>query len=77
MFDLHMHTTVSDGTDTPEEILAGYKKNSWNVRYNTSWNKFLIRDIKEIASKYTEVPHICLAYKRYDFGKILLSFFGF
>ena len=62
---------------TPEEILAGYKKNSWNVRYNTSWNKFLIRDIKAIASKYTETPHIRLAYKRYDFGKILLSFFGF
>ena len=25
--DLHMHTTVSDGTDTPEEILGRVKKN--------------------------------------------------
>ena len=24
--DLHMHTTVSDGTDTPEEILANVKE---------------------------------------------------
>ena len=27
MIDLHMHTTVSDGTDTPEEILARVKEN--------------------------------------------------
>ena len=26
MIDLHMHTTVSDGTDSPEEILARVKK---------------------------------------------------
>ena len=25
--DLHMHTTVSDGTDTPEEILGRVKEN--------------------------------------------------
>ena len=29
--DLHMHTTVSDGTDTPEEILGHVKENGINL----------------------------------------------
>lgn len=61
----------------PEEILAGYKKNNWNIHYNTYWNKFLVRDIKEIASKYIETPHIRISYKRPDFGSILFNLFGF
>ena len=32
IIDLHMHTTVSDGTDTPEEILARVREAGTAVR---------------------------------------------
>ena len=39
----------------PEEILKGYRNNSWNWRYNTHNNGPLTRDINRIAKKYSEI----------------------
>ena len=44
--DLHMHSTVSDGTDSPEELLSRVKEECKNkypqYSYNRSCNSFFV-----------------------------------
>ena len=62
---------------SPEELLNGYKKNRWNIRYNTEWNKHLAKDIRQITAKYTSEPKIRVSYKRgyITLGEFLSMFF--
>jgi hypothetical protein len=62
---------------SPEELLNGYKKNRWNVRYNTEWNKHLTRDVRKITAKYSSEPKIKVSYKRqvFTFEDFLSMFF--
>ena len=42
--DLHMHTTVSDGTDTPEELLANVRKAGLDVFSATDHDSIMTGD---------------------------------
>jgi hypothetical protein len=62
----------------PEELLEGYRNNKWNYLYNTSWNKYLARDIRKITTKYAGDLKIRSSYKRPGLEQLFgLFFFGF
>ena len=61
-----------DGIE-PDEILAGYRNNNWNVMYDTRYNTPLRRDIQKVTSKYVGKLDVKISYKR----SALADFFRF
>lgn len=68
MWDLHIHTTFSDGKNTPEEVVVkaidlGYQAVALcdHVRYETIWFEDYLREIARLRRKYGRFIRICTA----------------
>ena len=50
---------------TPEQILEGYKNNTWNYLYNTANNRHLKKDINKVAAIYDAKANIKVVTKNF------------